>query len=365
MTPAELEKIILTEQCDRLLQYRLYESNLPQDLVKVVSLYWLCLANRQITSIPDNIGNFIYFTKIDLSHNQLTSLPESFSKIANLIELNICNNQFTNIPDSIASLTNLAKLDLSCNQLTEFPESIGSISNLLELDLSCNQLTYLPVSLRNLIDLRSLSLSQNKISSLERQLELECDRLDTLPKQLDLGFDRIIKISSGLVNLKSLEYLNLNDNPLTDLSVLQCIPTLQTVAFFDVYLPRRYWTKLSEWKPEWLLDEDNVEIRRALIEQVGYEKICEALNAVTIDSWREYTLLKIDGVEKIYDDEEVPNGLPSATAIDTEPMILLKMTCPSTAHIHILRVPPEMESAEAAIVWVNHGIHPDKFAVQT
>jgi hypothetical protein len=55
MTPAELEKIILTEQCDRLLQYRLYESNLPQDLVKVVSLYWLCLANRQITSIPDNI----------------------------------------------------------------------------------------------------------------------------------------------------------------------------------------------------------------------------------------------------------------------------------------------------------------------
>jgi leucine-rich repeat protein SHOC2 len=46
-------------------------------------------------------------------------------------------------------------------------------------------------------------------------------------------------------------------------------------------------------------------------------------------------------------------------------MVLLKITCPSTHHIHILRVPPEMTSAEAAITWVNHGVHPDEFAVQT
>jgi hypothetical protein len=46
-------------------------------------------------------------------------------------------------------------------------------------------------------------------------------------------------------------------------------------------------------------------------------------------------------------------------------MMLLKMTCPSTAHIHILRVPPNMTSAEAAITWINHGIHPDDIAVQT
>ena len=48
-----------------------------------------------------------------------------------------------------------------------------------------------------------------------------------------------------------------------------------------------------------------------------------------------------------------------------EPMVLLKMTCPSTAHIHILRVPLEMMSAETAITWINHGIHPDRFDVQT
>jgi leucine-rich repeat protein SHOC2 len=46
-------------------------------------------------------------------------------------------------------------------------------------------------------------------------------------------------------------------------------------------------------------------------------------------------------------------------------MMFLKMTCPSTADIHILRVPPDLTSAEAAITWINHGIHPDKFATQT
>ena len=81
------------------------------------------------------------------------------------------------------------------------------------------------------------------------------------------------------------------------------------------------------------------------------------MSADKLDTWREYTLLKIDGVEAVYDREDEP--------IEREPMVLLKMTCPSTAHIHILRVPPEMTSAETAITWVNHDIHPDKFAVQT
>jgi leucine-rich repeat protein SHOC2 len=106
---------------------------------------------------------------------------------------------------------------------------------------------------------------------------------------------------------------------------------------------------LSEWNPEWLLDEENAAIRQILIAQIGYEKTCEVLNAIILDTWREYTLLKITTLE----------------SFETEPMVLLKMTCPSTGHIHILRVPPEMTRAEEAITWVNHGIHPDKFALQT
>jgi leucine-rich repeat protein SHOC2 len=196
--------------------------------------------------------------------------------------------------------------------------------------LTLNDLTILPESISSLINLNKLYLRGNKLTNLPFVFK----------------------------NLSNLNSLYLDDNPLTDLSILQNIPRLEVVCFSHVDFPRRYWTKFSDWRSEWLLDEDNAEVRRALIEHLGYEKICENLSADKLDIWREYTLLKIDGIEVIYGEyHEEPIG--------REPMVLLKMTCPSTAHIHILRVPPEITSAEAAITWVNHGIHPDKFVVQT
>nr|WP_226582714.1 hypothetical protein [Microseira wollei] len=51
--------------------------------------------------------------------------------------------------------------------------------------------------------------------------------------------------------------------------------------------------------------------------------------------------------------------------VDVEPIYLLKMTCPSTGFIHALRVPPSMKSAREAIRWVNWGIDPEEFAVET
>jgi leucine-rich repeat protein SHOC2 len=125
-------------------------------------------------------------------------------------------------------------------------------------------------------------------------------------------------------------------------------------------LSRRYWKKLGECQSQWLLDEENAEIRKVLIQQIGYERICQELDAVSIDNWREYSLLKIENFQVFYEEDEDEDEDEKR-----EPLILLKMTCPSTAHIHILRVPPEMTSAEAAITWVNHGIHPDQFFIQT
>ncbi len=66
-----------------------------------------------------------------------------------------------------------------------------------------------------------------------------------------------------------------------------------------------------------------------------------------LDSYHEYTLLKID------------------SDVDIEPIYLLKMICPSTNHIHILRVPANIESAQAAITWINWDIPPEDFSQQT
>jgi len=128
------------------------------------------------------------------------------------------------------------------------------------------------------------------------------------------------------------------------------------IAFADGYslyfhhgvkLPEKYGKVHPDlWQAEWLLSESNAELRRVLIERIGYDRICQQLQAVKLDGWQEYTLLKIDNA-------------------DVEPIYLLKMTCPSTGHIHALRVPPDIESAQEAIRWVNWGIDPEEFSVQT
>ena len=100
------------------------------------------------------------------------------------------------------------------------------------------------------------------------------------------------------------------------------------------------------WQAQWLLEERNAELKRILIQKIGYDRICQQLQAVELDSWQEYTLLKIDNA-------------------DVEPIYLLKMTCPSTGHIHALRVPPNVRSAKEAIRWVNWDIDPEEFSVQT
>ncbi|GAB4207225.1 MAG: hypothetical protein Fur006_64960 [Coleofasciculaceae cyanobacterium] len=71
------------------------------------------------------------------------------------------------------------------------------------------------------------------------------------------------------------------------------------------------------------------------------------MQATELDSYQEYRLLKIDN------------------NVDIEPIYLLKMACPSTEFIHVLRVPPDVKSAHEAICWVNWGIEPEEFAVQT
>ncbi|MEG4089399.1 DUF6745 domain-containing protein [Microcoleus sp. Pol12B4] len=110
----------------------------------------------------------------------------------------------------------------------------------------------------------------------------------------------------------------------------------------------------QSWQASWLLTEQNAEVRRVLIQAIGYPRICQELQATELDTWQEYTLLKIDN------------------NIDIEPIYLLKMTCPSTGHLHALRVPPKVRSssrasltAKEAISWVNWGIDPEEFQVQT
>ena len=119
-------------------------------------------------------------------------------------------------------------------------------------------------------------------------------------------------------------------------------------AYEGVTLPEKYGrVHPHQWRSQWLLLEHNAELRRVLIQGIGYARICQELQAIELDTWREYTLLRIDN------------------DVDVEPIYLLKMTCPSTGYIHALRVPPDIQSAREAIRWTNWGVDPEDFSVET
>lgn len=131
-------------------------------------------------------------------------------------------------------------------------------------------------------------------------------------------------------------------------------PAIQFADGFSIYayqgvrLPEQYGRlHPHQWRSHWLLQEPNAELRRVLIQGIGYGRICQELEAIALDSWQEYSLLEI------------------AADLDEEPILLLKMTCPSTGLIHVSRVPPDVESAKEAIRWVNWDIDPEEFAIQT
>ncbi|BAZ10689.1 hypothetical protein NIES4071_25120 [Calothrix sp. NIES-4071] len=127
-------------------------------------------------------------------------------------------------------------------------------------------------------------------------------------------------------------------------------------AYQGVILPNKYGEVFTdEWKAQWLVEERNAELRRVLIQGIGYERIYRELGAIELDTWQEYTLLKVDNYVELDDD---------GSSLQ-EPMCLLKMVCPSTGHVHMLRVPPDMSSAREAIGWVNWGVEPKDFAVQS
>ena len=86
-----------------------------------------------------------------------------------------------------------------------------------------------------------------------------------------------------------------------------------------------------------VLITENVELRRVLLERLGYETFLQQVGGVIHDRDRDA------GGER---------QLVCVAFEDDEPLMVLKVTCPSTGHTHILRVPPYMRSCRQATAWI-------------
>ncbi|MBD2771936.1 hypothetical protein ICL16_07460 [Iningainema sp. BLCCT55] len=82
------------------------------------------------------------------------------------------------------------------------------------------------------------------------------------------------------------------------------------------------------------MEESNSELREALIQSLDCQRILEELQAVELDSYKEYTLYKLnddDNYERTY---------------------LIKMIEPSTENIYIVYIPFDLTSLQEVIPWV-------------
>ena len=95
-----------------------------------------------------------------------------------------------------------------------------------------------------------------------------------------------------------------------------------------------------------ILNTENAELRRVLIERLGYERFLQHVGGVIRDADT---------------DTGGDRQLICVAFEDDEPLMVLRVTCPSTGHIHILRVPPDMRSCHQAAAWIAGFDHPDDY----
>ncbi len=85
------------------------------------------------------------------------------------------------------------------------------------------------------------------------------------------------------------------------------------------------------------LEEKNVELRRVIIERMGYLRFARETHARTLD------------------EDQDPGGTRQLLLIDLqedEPLVGLSCHCPSTGRQYFLRVPPAMKTCHQAAAWV-------------
>ncbi|KAF7088819.1 hypothetical protein CFC21_091888 [Triticum aestivum] len=181
--------------------YNNLHGTLPRELFNVTSLEHLSLPNNWLDgavngvgkltnlvtldlgengfsgNIPESIGDLKRLEELHLEHNNMSGeLPAALSNCTNLVTIDLNTNRFSGELNKVkfASLSNLRKLDLLFNDFTgTIPESIYSCTNLTALRLSYNQFHgQLSEKIGNLKSLSFLSLANNSLTNITRTLQI-------------------------------------------------------------------------------------------------------------------------------------------------------------------------------------------------
>ena len=278
--------------------------------------------------------------RLDISGcTQIETLPEAL----HFYELNASGSGLRAIP---SDLRVEFRLDLSnCEQLEALPHGLKTGSLVLA---NCTSLEKLPEALDvYFLDVSGcVSLLDWPIQASVRVGRLNasnCHQLRSLPSwlgsmsQLDIsGCANLCRLPAGLQVSSALD---LAGSGIVE-SGLESLPASLRQAplrWRGVPVSQRVVFEPESIDVDEVLGEANSEVRRVLLERMGYEKFLSEAQAKELDRDRdpggERRLLRVE-------------------LQDDEPLVCLAVYCPSTGRQYMLRVPPATRSCRQAAAWI-------------
>ncbi|BFZ02575.1 hypothetical protein BsWGS_05614 [Bradybaena similaris] len=225
---------------------------------KPIHITCVNLDYNKITQLPHGISEELPFLQsFTANGNELSSLPDEFGDFSNLEELHLCENNLESLPESLCRLTKLKVLALNANCLKRLHAEIGQNSSLEIIRVDENKLKCFPATLGLLRNLRVLEANSNRLEYLPSTLNY-LEKLSVV----DLSNNRLTAIPESFGDLKHLTHVDLSENKIGHL----CQHFRSSKVLQRLFLDLNVFAKC----PEWFTDlEHIVEIRMKCNELSG------------------------------------------------------------------------------------------------
>ncbi|MEK6647576.1 MAG: toxin-antitoxin system YwqK family antitoxin [Candidatus Firestonebacteria bacterium] len=116
--------------------------------------------------------------------------------------------------------------------------------------------------------------------------------------------------------------------------------------FRGVKIPKEIYFYPEKIKAEQIIAEPNAEVRRIMLELMGYEKFLTQMPHCVVHKKGEYSLVRINRYRR-----------------EEENIMLLKAKCSSSGVWYTLRVPPDMKTCKEALAWT-FNISPKEYVLE-
>ncbi|MBA3824948.1 MAG: hypothetical protein H0X24_13765 [Ktedonobacterales bacterium] len=254
----------------------------------------------------------------------------------------------TDLPEDC---TATSVLDLTrCSGLRELPASAAASTTVVLND--CTSLVALPprMTVRFLSIVGCHSLTQwddPSISILGKMDARDCHNLSRLPPNLhhidELDVSGCGRLAALPSELQIAQWVDIGG---TAIRALPPAVTGTAVRWHGVEVPGRVAFHPTTITAAQVLNEQNAEVRRVMLERMGLERFIAEAQPTVRDTDR---------------DHGGSRRLLQVAITDDEPLVTLQVRDPSTGKLYLLRVPPTMQTCHQAAAWIAGFDNPDDY----